>query len=140
MRVLSGLLFCATLAAQPATIEGTVVNHATGQPMEGVHLRLIAADFVDGGFQQVYGAISDHAGHFSITDLKAGIYIAAPERIGFAPMPHAKAADAGFVPLKPGQHLTDFKIEMTPAAIVSGRVVDEYGDPVPRSEERRVGK
>jgi hypothetical protein len=34
------------------------------------------------------------------------------------------------VALKPGQQLKDFKVEMTPRAILSGRVVDENGDPM----------
>ncbi len=35
-----------------------------------------------------------------------------------------------FVSLKAGQQLADLTVEMTPRATISGRVVDEYGDPV----------
>jgi hypothetical protein len=34
----------AALSAQPASIDGVVVNHAIGQPLSGVHVRLIIGD------------------------------------------------------------------------------------------------
>jgi protocatechuate 3,4-dioxygenase beta subunit len=133
---LLGFLFCATLAAQPASMEGTVVNQATGQPLAGVHVRLVTGDFSDSGDDQiVYGAISDRAGHFSITNMKPGIYMVFPERAGFVQAPSAQpAAPFTFVPLKPGQQLAGYKLEVTPRATISGRVVDEYGDPVQHVE------
>jgi protocatechuate 3,4-dioxygenase beta subunit len=124
-----GFLFCATLAAQPASLEGTVVNQATGQPIAGVHVRFVTGDFSD--IQIVYGAISDRAGQFSVTNMKPGLYVVVAERTGFVAAPSAKpATPVAFVPLKPGQHLAGYKLEMTPHATISGRVVDEYGDPV----------
>jgi len=129
---LFGFLFCAALAAQPANLEGTVVNQTNGQPIAGVHIRMITGAFGDSdGDQTVYGSISDRAGHFSVNGMKAGLYILAIERAGFTEAPAAKPkAPFNMVALKPGQHLADYKIEMTPRATVSGRVVDEYGDPV----------
>lgn len=126
---LLGFLFRATLAAQPASIAGVVVNHITGRPLAGVHLHFLTGDFGNGGLDQVYGAISDPAGHFSVTSLKPGIYVVISERAGFVQSPSARLP-VSFVPLKPGQQLTDYKVEMTPRAVISGRVVDEYGDPV----------
>ncbi len=32
--------------------------------------------------------------------------------------------------IKPGEHLTGYQLEMTPRAVIAGRVVDEAGDPV----------
>jgi hypothetical protein len=127
-----GFLFCVALAAQPASVEGTAVNQTNGQPIAGVHVRLVTGDFGGpGNDQMVYGAISDRTGHFSITDMKPGLYMVMPERTGFVQAPSAKpATPVRFVPLKPGQHLTGVRVEMTPRATISGRVLDEYGDPV----------
>ena len=132
LRAILGLLFCAAFAAaQPAGIEGVVLNHVTGLPLAGVHLRLVTVDFGGGGLEQAYGAISDRAGHFSITNLKPGIYLVFPERTGFVQFQSAHPnMPVGLVPLKPGQQLADYKVEMTPRAVMTGRVVDEYGDPV----------
>ena len=118
-------------AAQPAGIEGVVLNHATGQPLAGVHVRFVTGDFSGGGMEQAYGAISDRAGHFSVAGLQAGIYVVMPERNGFVQVTSAHPnMPIDLLPVKAGQKIADYKIEMTPCAILSGRVLDEYGDPV----------
>jgi hypothetical protein len=132
LRAIVGLLFCAAVAAaQPAGIEGVVLNHATGLPLAGVHLRFVTVDLGGGGLEQAYGAISDRAGHFSISNLKSGIYMVFPERTGFVQFRSTQPnMPVGLLALKPGQQLADYKVEMTPHAVITGRVVDEYGDPV----------
>jgi hypothetical protein len=37
------------------------------------------------------------------------------------------------VTLRAGENITDFKVELTPASTIRGRVVDEYGDPLVRA-------
>jgi hypothetical protein len=123
-------MLTAALAAQPAGIDGVVVNHATGQPLSGVHVRLMAGDFGNGGIDQAYGAISDKAGHFSVTGMKPGVYLVILERAGFEQVQSPGLMPFVSVALKPGQNLTGHKIEMNPRALILGRVVDEYGDPV----------
>lgn len=122
------LACCACLGAQPAAIEGVVVNQTTGQPMAGVHVRFLSASSSAEG--QPYGAISGPTGHFSIARLPAGVYIADAEARGFFRMPPKGAAMVLRVSLKAGQQLTDFKIEMAQEATISGRVMDDNGDPV----------
>jgi hypothetical protein len=119
---------CASLGAQPAAIEGVVVNRATGQPMTGVHVRFLSAASSAGG--QPYGAISGVAGRFSIASLPAGIYIPDAEARGFFYMRPKGEAPLQRVSLKAGQRIADFKIEMAQGATISGRVVDDNGDPV----------
>ena len=132
LRALLGFLSYASLAAaQPAVIEGVALNHATGLPLSGVHVRFVTGDFASGGgLEETYGAISDRAGHFSVTGLKAGIYLVFPERAGFVQFLAKPNMAITMLPLKAGQQLKDYKLEMTPRAILAGRVVDEYGDPV----------
>ena len=125
------LACCACLGAQPAAIEGVVVNQTTGQPMAGVHVRFLSASSSAEG--QPYGAISGPTGHFSIARLPAGVYIADAEARGFFRMPPKGAAMVLRVSLKAGQQLTDFKIEMAQEATISGRVMDDNGDPVQAS-------
>jgi hypothetical protein len=123
-------MLTAALAAQPAGIDGVVVNHATGQPLSGVHVRLMTGDFGNGASDQAYGAISDRAGHFSVTGMKPGLYLVILERAGFVQAQSPGLMPFANVALKPGQNLTGHKLEMTPRAMILGRVVDEYGDPV----------
>jgi len=124
------LLLAAVLTAQPASIDGVVVNHATGQPISGVQIRLMTGDFGNGGIDQAYGAVSDKAGRFSVTGMKPGLYLVMLERAGFVQAQPAGPAPFATVPLKAGQNLTGHKLEMNPRAKILGRVVDEYGDPV----------
>lgn len=125
------LLLAASLAAQTASVEGVVVNQATGQPLSDVHVRVLTGDVATITVERVYGAMSDRAGHFSISGMKPGLYLVVPERVGFV-----FVRQPGFIPttvlaLKAGQHITDQRVEMLPCGFVSGRVVDDSGDPVP---------
>ncbi len=122
------LACCACLGAQPAAIEGVVVNQATGEPMAGVHVRFTSV--ASSADRQAYGAMSDRAGHFSIASLPAGTYIAEGEQRGFFCMPPKGGARIPHAWLKAGQQLSDFKIEMAQEATISGQVLDDNGDPV----------
>jgi protocatechuate 3,4-dioxygenase beta subunit len=100
----------------------------TREPLGNVHVRLIAATFA--GITAAYGAMSDRTGHFSIATIRPGTYILLPERAGFL---HVQAKGSTAIPnitIKPGEHVTDYQLEMAPRAVISGRVVDEAGEPV----------
>jgi hypothetical protein len=70
--------------------------------------------------------MSGRSGHFSIAALKPGAYLLMPEYRGFV---YARKKP-GPLPLKAGEHVSDFQLEMTPHAVIAGRAVDEYGDPL----------
>ncbi len=131
VRLATLFLVCAAIGcAQPGSIEGTAVNQSGGQPMEGVHVRWMAGSF--DGIHAVYGAISDKAGHFSISSLPPGEYMMTAERTGFFLVaPKSDSARIVSVQIKPGQKVQDFRLEMALRAVLAGRVVDEFGDPVP---------
>jgi hypothetical protein len=119
-------------ATQPkqAGFEGIAVNAATGQPLSGVHVKL--ATFTLAGVSEAYGAMSGRDGRFSMASVAPGSYLLMPERIGFVHMMIPSGAlPAASVSLKPGERIVDYRLEMTPRAVVAGRVTDEYGDPVP---------
>src|ERR1043165_9187613 len=126
-RLLLVFLFAGVLAAQQASLEGTAIDALTRQPLSGVHVSLVAV--VMGGVTGTYGALSDRAGHFSFAIVRPGTYILLCERSGYL---HVQAKDAGIpnIMLRPGQQIKDQKVEMTPRAVLSGRVIDENGDPM----------
>jgi hypothetical protein len=125
---------CLCLSAQPAVLEGTAVNADTGTPLAGVHISLVSAGF--GGSlpapDDAYGAISDAAGHYSMRGIRPGAYYLNPSRAGFV------YSAAPNITLSAGQQTADFKIAMTPEAVIRGRVLDEAGDPVPNVSVRAV--
>src|SRR5450759_218428 len=122
------LLASACLRAQQGSLEGTAVHAVTREPLSNVHVRLIAASFA--GITGAYGAMSDRTGHFSIATIRPGTYILLPERAGFLHVQPKGGTAIPNITIKPGEHVTDYQLEMAPRAVISGRVVDEAGDPV----------
>jgi hypothetical protein len=120
-------LFPPLLLAQQASLEGTVTDKLTHEPLGGVHITLITG--VMGGITSAYGAVSDRTGHFSMVSVRPGAYILLCERSGYL---HVQLKNTGIpnITLKPGQQLRDYNIDLTPRAILSGRVLDENGDPI----------
>jgi hypothetical protein len=128
-------LLSGIFAAQSAVFEGTAVNAADGQPLAGVHISLIALSLQ--GIRDAYGALSDAKGRFSIAALPAGTYIVMAERRGFIYLqPKKGALPIPTMAFKAGERITGFTFKMTPRAVISGRVVDDFGDPVENVDVR----
>lgn len=132
MKALSLLLLLATtaVAQAPASLEGIVINDSDGQPISGVQVV-----FVSSGVnveQHRFGALSDRSGHFSIAALPPGSYFLHPQRFGYMYVTrNSPGAPLPSVWLRAGQHLANYTIRMALNAVITGRVVDEAGDPVP---------
>lgn len=82
--------------------------------------------------ETLYGAMSNSAGHFSITRIPPRDYSIMLERRGFVLATGIKkgVVGNGVVNLKPGEQNRDLVLEMVPRSIISGRVLDEYGEPL----------
>lgn len=113
------ILFARCLAAQQASIEGTAIDAVTRQPLPGVHINMHQDPAED-----AWGAITRPNGRFSITGMKPALYFLTAEGNGYIHLPGKN------VPLKPGDQVTGFIVEMTPRAVIAGRVLDEFGDPM----------
>jgi len=125
--------FCCTwlLAAQTAppqgSIEGLVVNASTGAPLRKVSLHL----FPDTG--ESIDQDTDPQGGFQFTALPPGSYRLQAQRAGFVPLVYgARSALVAGTPivLSPDQHVTDLRLRLIPQGVITGRVLDEDGDPV----------
>lgn len=114
----------------PASVQGMVVNSTTGKPLDGVHVMLIGW----GPDQQpeiIYGAMSNSTGHFALSPIPHGGYGISLERRGFIQVVAKKGVGANAaIFLHPGEQVRDLVLEMVPHSTISGRVLDEYGDPV----------
>jgi hypothetical protein len=116
---------CAIAAAQPeakqfANVSGVVVNSVTGQPILRAHVVLSAVD----GTTEVYGAMTDAGGRFSILRMLPASYTVSVERIG-----HIRTF-SGPMKLQAGDDKNDLKFSLTPAGLITGRVLDSDGEPV----------
>ena len=124
-RIALFVLLCPYVYAQEAGIEGIAINSITRQPLAGVHVTIY-------GFRgnappvESYGVTSGSDGHFSVTAMRPGKYGVRARRNGFfrTEKPNSQLL------LNPGERKSDLLVEMTPEAVITGRVVDEYGDPV----------
>jgi hypothetical protein len=141
---LSAFLLCAALSAQVAphsprsedkcSVEGTVVNAVTGEPLKKVHLTLRPLGPLNG---VPYGTMTDNAGHFLIDDVDPGRYKFAAARNGFVGQTYSPQGSPNRnapLALANGQHLKEMVFKLTPQGVISGRILDEDGDPLANVE------
>jgi Carboxypeptidase regulatory-like domain len=104
--------------ANGSEISGIAIDALTRQPLESVHVTIYGAE--------TYGALSGRDGHFSFVGIRPGKYGVRARRNGFFRVEKPRAQ----VVVNPGESKSDLTVEMTPEAVITGRVMDEYGDPV----------
>ena len=83
---------------------------------------------------QIYGATTDHEGRFEIKEIVAGRYLFFAAHSGYLEQEY-KAAKSGvgegaILSLISGQEVTDVVFRLVRAAIITGRVVDDTGEPM----------
>jgi carboxypeptidase family protein len=118
----TGILVAYALAAQPnpgaGSIEGHVFNSVTSAPVRKATVTLTAPQFW-------LNAETDAAGMFQFTGLPPGIYKLSASQTGFfehrARRPITLAQDG---------RVKDAKIRLPPQGVITGRVLDEDGDPM----------
>lgn len=119
-------------AADPASLAGRVVKDPGGEPLKKAVIELIQD--TPGESTHNYTATSDVEGSFSIANIVPGRYHLLIERTGylFVDAKHHRS-DSETISFEQGQALSDQVFHMLPCAVVTGRVVDEDGDPMPEA-------
>ncbi len=112
--------------ADPSTlarVEGRVLNSVTGEPLRKAEVRL-------GG---EYMATTDGAGHFAIDQVAPGSYNLTAQHQNFSIQSYG-ATRPGLpgkkISLSAGQQQSNLELKLTPFGVISGKVIDEDGDPV----------
>src|SRR5262249_36138584 len=105
-----------------ASVEGTVVKAATKDPLQGA---TIIATPETGPAKK---STSDADGKFALRDLAAGRYELSISRTGYAKLAHGGGPST--ISLIAGQRVTGIKLEMAATAAITGKVVDDDGNPV----------
>jgi hypothetical protein len=119
-------------AADPrtlATVEGITVG-GDRRPLPGVTVTLMndAPPNQAGLYAPSHETASDAVGRFSFQGLEPGEYRLTVERAGyFTPFGDLFKP----VTLTTGQHLTGLEIHLAPEPVLSGKVTDENGEPMP---------
>jgi hypothetical protein len=137
------LALSASMAAQSAngtkepgkaSLQGSVVKEPSGEPLKKAIVELIAENQEAGAN---YTATSDQDGHFKIAGVQPGRYRMFVERPGFIEVDQKRRRSHGVaLSFEGGQELKDQTLHMLLAAILTGGVLDEDGDPMVDAEVR----
>ena len=116
-----------------ASIDGQVLNSQTGEPVKKALVVLRRANPTPNqGFQPGYSTTSDASGNFSMKNIEPGQYRLAVNRTGYVNAEYNASA-----PGRPGstlsvgraQKLKDLVLRLTPHGVITGRILDQDGDP-----------
>jgi hypothetical protein len=115
--------------------EGTVLNELSKEPLQGVKVDLFPVDATSGDPNwdaAAYSAVTDIAGRFRVENARPGKYVVACSKDGFIPGRVVPGAVSGpeRVTLAPAETRGGLRYTLAPAAIVSGRVLDEDHKPL----------
>ena len=112
-----------------ASIEGSVLKDPGGEPLKKAIIELIRESQDE---PANYSVTSEADGHFKIVGVRPGTYLVLVERTGFIAVDsHHHHSEGITISLEPGQQLKDMTLHMLAASVLTGRVVDEDGDPMP---------
>ncbi len=113
---------------KPAVVAGRVVSATTGEPLARARVSLRQA----GGSQVAFLTTTDAQGDFRFEGVPPGSYVPAAEKPGYLRqnLGARPSAAGGSVSVAPGQQISGVLLKLTPQAILTGRILDEEGEPI----------
>jgi protocatechuate 3,4-dioxygenase beta subunit len=117
---------------QLCTIAGNVVRAGTNEPLSKARI-VLRSD--DDSSAPPYVAITDSEGRFSIEGIRAGRYRMSVNRNGYLGASYGEddqGNSSAIFALKPAQHMTDLIFHLQRCGVISGRILDEDGEPAER--------
>ena len=117
---------------EPGSLEGSVVSAATGEPVKKAVVMLMRVDQIAGP-QVPFSASTDAAGRYTFRDIPPGNYRLIAERAGFVRVSYGARTimrPGATLNIRPGQKVTGIDFKLTPQGVITGRVLDEDGEPV----------
>jgi hypothetical protein len=130
--------------AEKASIEGIVLRSVSGEPLTRAELKLTPVGpenqdgvFIKGGpgaAESIPTVLTENTGRFLLKDLEPGQYRLTVSRNGYAPQTYGRKSSSGpgaIINLAAGEKLSNIVFRLVPAGIITGRVRDSSGEPVP---------
>jgi len=117
-------------SSSACTVAGRVVTAAEGNPLRSARVALTPQQSRTD--THTYTAISDSDGRFLLKDVPPGRYSFLAVRDGFVEQPYQSQGANGetVLSLKAGEKIEDVLFRMTRAAVITGRLSNEDGEPV----------
>jgi hypothetical protein len=111
-----------------AVIRGVIVAADTGAPLRRAHVRVMGEQGVPGGIAE-----TDAQGRFEVAELAAGRYSVHASRSGYVAQSYGQRGpnQSGTpIELAEGQRADRVNFTLTRAGAITGRIVDEFGEPL----------
>jgi hypothetical protein len=119
-----------------ATLEGRVIHSISGEPVPRAVVALRTRPTPGAPITDGRSAQTDANGKFRIENVEAGTYFLTAEKTGFLRQAYgARANTTMFVPftVNAGEQARDLVFKLVPQGVITGKVVDDDGEPVPRA-------
>lgn len=119
----------ADVPAHTASISGRVVAADSGRPVRRARV-LLNGPQIPGG----RGTLTDNEGRFTLSALPAGRYSLSAARTGFITIAYGqrRPMQSGTpIEIAAGEQMTTLDIRMPRGSVITGRVFDESGEPLP---------
>jgi hypothetical protein len=116
------------VSEQAGSLEGTVTNSQTGEPVSGAAVHLFPISRAHTGGVQPPPTTSQAGGGFRFDNVPPGSYLVSCEHAGFSP--NVSGETAGTVTISAGQQ-ANIAVRMVPLGSISGKITGENGEPVP---------
>jgi len=127
----TGIIIVAQADLRNATIEGTVRNLKTGEPLADVRITLVqelsAPPLVPTPVASKT-ATTDVEGKFTITAIPPGRYLVNATRTLF--FRSRRASGHAVLTLAEGERMTGVQILLSPTSVIAGRVIDDRREPL----------
>jgi hypothetical protein len=112
------------------SIQGSVTNALTGEPLRKAYLRLLPTL----GGKQSPNAVTDVQGKFVFEGVEAGTYEIEAQHLGFVNRENDEQEGSGTeFKLNAGDKLIDVSVKLMPQGAITGSVTDDDGDPWPHA-------
>ncbi len=113
------------------SIEGRVVNTATGEGIRRADVLMRGSGAAVRGVRSetARGVSTDAEGKFKFQGVEAGTYNLMVQKQGFVPERGPGYVGRG-IRVAPGQEVSGLEYKLQPFAVITGRVVDDEGEPV----------
>jgi len=118
----------APLKQGTATIRGRVVAEGSSTPLSRVQVRLNTPDSTAGKT-----AVTDRNGRYELTELPAGKFTLSASKPNYVGVSYGQTRPRGVgktIELTEGQAMGNMNFTLQRTAVITGRILDEFGDPV----------